>query len=102
MKDAAGNTVDDSANKAALGASVHDTATLTGQSGYSVDSGPTVTYSFFNNSTCATAAAISTLSLHDALPILPDSSVSGALAAGDYSYQATYNGNANYTTKTGS
>src|SRR5205823_1038760 len=95
------NTVDDGLNKAALGTSVHDTASLTGQTGYSVDSGATVSYAFFSNLTCASTPVSSEDKTVTAGELVPNSSASGALAAGDYSYQATYNGNANYTTKLG-
>src|SRR5947209_6102012 len=89
-------------NPAALGSSVHDTAALSGQVGsFSFNSTATVTYAFFMIIGASGTPLISTLSLHDALPIFPDSSATGALAAGDYSYQATYNGNSNYAAKTG-
>src|SRR6185369_350340 len=100
VKDSSGNTVDN-ANPAALGTSVHDTATLSGQVGtFSFNGTATVTYAFFKNNAC-TGTAFSTEDKTVASNgSVPDSS-GQTLGAGDYSYQATYNGNANYSSKTG-
>jgi hypothetical protein len=99
VKDSGGNTVDN-ANPAALGAAVHDTAALSGQVGsFSFDGTATVTYSFFNNNNCSGTAASTENVTVAANGTVPDSSAQ-TLGAGDYSYQATYNGNANYSSKT--
>ena len=74
----------------ALGSSVHDTSTVTGQ----VDSFPisgTVTYRFFLNGTCSAPAFLTwTVNLGE------DSGTVGPLTAGSYSFNASYSGNGNY------
>jgi hypothetical protein len=101
VKDSAGNTVDNN-NPAAAGiTAVHDTATLSGQVGsFSLDGTATVTYSFFNNNACTGTPASTENKTVSALGLVPDSSAQ-ILGAGSYSYQATYNGNANYAQATG-
>jgi hypothetical protein len=100
VKNAAGTTVDN-ANPAALGSSVHDTSSLSGQVGsYSFNGTATVTYAFFKNNGCTGTPFSTESKTVNSNGTVPDSSASGALAAGDYSYQATYNGNANYSPKT--
>ena len=73
------------------GASFHDTSTVVGASGAVTG---TVTYSFFADGTCA-GTPVST----DAVTIagsgaVPNSTTTGALAAGSYSFEATYGGDA--------
>jgi Bacterial Ig-like domain (group 3) len=78
-----------------VGASFHDTATVTGQQANIVPTG-TVTYSFFTNGGCtAPPASTQTVTLN-ANGTVPDSASTGPLAAGDYSFQATYSGDPNY------
>ena len=95
-----GTTVFDAAGHAAwsgtevTGASAYDTSTVSGVSGFTPTG--TVTYSFFANGTC-TGSAISTQTVSLVGGIVPDSSTVGPLAAGSYSFDATYNGDSNYT-----
>src|SRR6202034_800698 len=75
------------------GASFHDTSTVVGASGAATG---TVTYSFFADGTCA-GTPVST----DAVTIagsgaVPNSTTTGALAAGSYSFEATYGGDTTY------
>src|SRR6202034_756648 len=75
------------------GASFHDTSTVVGASGAATG---TVTYSFFADGTCA-GTPVST----DAVTIagsgaVPNSTTTGALAAGSYSFEATYSGDTTY------
>ena len=75
------------------GASAYDTSTVIGVSGFTPTG--TLTYSFFSNGTCAgTATSTQTVTL--AGGIVPNSSSQGPLAAGSYSFVATYNGDSNY------
>ena len=91
VKDANGATVDNDANKAALGTTVHDTATLSGQVGsLSLNGTATVTYSFFKTGDCSGTAFSTEDKTVAANDTVPDSSPNGPLGAGDYSYQATY------------
>ena len=79
------------------GASAYDTATVGPEQDSQVITG-TVTYSFFTNGSCATTG--------DAAPItdtvtlsggtVPNSSTEGPLAAGSYSFLASYSGDSNY------
>jgi stalled ribosome alternative rescue factor ArfA len=79
------------------GSAFHDAATVTGVTGFT----PTgiVTYSFFDNGTC-TGSPSTTLAVALIGGAAPNSSSTGALAAGSYSFQATYNGDTNYGTST--
>ncbi len=79
-------------------ASAYDTATVTG-------SGPTptgtVTYTFFTNGACngtGTSAGTVTLTSTGAVP---NSNTEGPLAAGSYSFRASYSGDSNYGPSTG-
>jgi uncharacterized repeat protein (TIGR01451 family) len=103
VKDSQGNTVDNGAHPAALGTVVHDTATLSGQVGSLGFAGTpgTVTYKLYNTINCTGTAATSQDVTVTNPATVPNSADSSALAAGDYSYQATYNGNANYLSATG-
>ena len=79
------------------GATAQDTATVTGDGGTPTG---TVTYTLYDNATCSSPAAGTgtvTLSGGD----VPASSVTPALEAGSYSYQAIYSGDASYTSRTG-
>jgi uncharacterized repeat protein (TIGR01451 family) len=100
VKDPDGNLVDD-ANPAALGTKVHDTSVLSGKvDGFSFDGTATVTYIFFTSHNCTTGGGTPESVTVASDGSVPDSSETAALGAGTYSYQATYNGNANYTPKT--
>lgn len=77
-----------------LGTAVHDSATV----GTQVDSfviGGTVTYHFFTDSQCEGDSTDETAAVGN------ESSPTGALATGSYSYRADYNGDVNYHSSTG-
>jgi hypothetical protein len=100
VKDAQGATVDDT-HKVAAGSTVHDSATLTGQVGtFSFNGTATVTYRFFTSHDCSGTASTTETKYLNSNGTVPDSSATGQLAAGTYSYQASYSGNANYNPKT--
>ena len=98
-------TVEDSNNlatsTAAINSVVHDSATVSSASGPT----PTgsVTFSFFNNAICSGNAAATSGAL-----ALTSGSVNatgfaqGPLAAGSYSFRASYSGDANYSAVSGS
>src|SRR5439155_521718 len=106
VKDANNATVDNDTHNAALGVTVHDTAALAdGVGGFSFDGTATVTYKLFSNLSCTSEKHTSKLlsSGHKTVtppPTVPDSNAFGPLGSGDYSYQATYNGNGNYNSAT--
>jgi uncharacterized repeat protein (TIGR01451 family) len=84
------------------GASAYDTATVSGQQGQIVPTG-TVTYQLFSGLDCKAGNEIGsaeqvTLQSDGSVP---NSSPTGPLQAGGYSYQAVYSGDANYATSTG-
>jgi hypothetical protein len=96
---ALGAVVDDAGTSApwgggeTVGASAYGTATVTAVEGFAPAG--TVTYSFFTNATCAGAAsATDTVSLSGGN--VPDSTPTGALAAGPQGFQASYSGDGNY------
>ena len=89
--DAASNTGPGRAARR-TGAAAYDTATVLGVSGFAPTG--TVSYLFFTNATCSGSPAPQTVTLSGGL--VPNSSSTGALAAGTYSYDATYSGDANY------
>jgi large repetitive protein len=77
-----------------LGDTVHDTSTVTGTPPAFSPTG-TVSYRFFDNNTCSgdgTAAGGGSIGAN--------SDSEGPLAAGNYSFQATYSGDPNYTGST--
>jgi hypothetical protein len=97
------STVDDAATGSAwagtevTGATAQDTATVTGDGATPTG---TVTYTLYDNGTCSSPEAGTqtvTMSGGD----VPASSVTHALEAGSYSYQAMYSGDAGYTANTG-
>jgi uncharacterized repeat protein (TIGR01451 family) len=95
-------TVFDAATNAAwsgtetTGASAYDTSSVT-FSTTNVAATGTVSYSFFNTINCSgNATAAGTVGLGS------NSSTEGPLAAGNYSFQATYSGDGNFNGKTGS
>jgi uncharacterized repeat protein (TIGR01451 family) len=83
-----------------LGATVSDQATVTGI-GAGTPTG-TVTFTFFTNGTCTgTGTSAGTGTLASGVAMSPDSE--GPLTtAGAYSFRATYNGDSNYLSSTGS
>jgi len=74
-----------------LGTSVHDNATVTGQVGGPAVTG-TVTYNFFKNGGCTGTPFSSSPPVN----VGSESPSTGPLAAGSYSYNATYSGDGNY------
>jgi hypothetical protein len=91
-----------------LGTSVHDTATVEGNPTTPFDPTGTVTYHFYNSIDCTTGEYV-TLNgntwpqpvIITAGGVVPDSQSTGALAAGDYGFQAVYSGDSNYRGSTG-
>src|SRR5256886_9467479 len=84
-----------------LGSSVYDTAALGGKvDSLSFDGTATVSYAFFHNTACTGEAFSSENKTVAADGSVPASSTKSSLGAGDYAFQATYNGNDNYNTKT--
>jgi hypothetical protein len=77
-----------------LGSTVTDQATVSGAvAGFAITG--TVTYNFFKNGGCTGASASS-----NTVPVGSPSGHQGPLAAGDYSFQAIYNGDSNYVGST--
>ncbi len=81
-----------------LGSTVHDQATVTGTR-FGTPTG-TVTFTWFTSAGDCTGASLpaGTVSLEDG--VADPSTSFGPLAAGSYSFQATYNGDANYDAST--
>ncbi len=105
-QDSGGNTIDNGSHPAALGVLAHDTTTLGGKvDSFSLDGTGAVTYVLYSNDSCAPGASnqyvLSSENVNVSSDAAANSSATSALAAGSYSYQATYNGTANYTSKTG-
>jgi hypothetical protein len=76
------------------GGYVHDSATVTGITGF-IPTG-TVTFTWFTNGTCSnTGTAAGTIPL--VARVADPSTAEGPLAPGDYSFQASYSGDDNYT-----
>ncbi len=80
------------------GSQAYDTAMVSGVDGF-VNTG-TVTYYFYSNATCTGDVDGQTVDLADGS--VPNSATTSPLAAGNYSYLATYSGDANYLPATGS
>ncbi|MGA2211225.1 MAG: Ig-like domain-containing protein [Acidimicrobiales bacterium] len=76
------------------GATAYGSSTVTGAPGV-LPTG-TVTYDLFENATCAGNAAITSVETLTGNGSVPTSSSSPALAAGSYSFTATYSGDASY------
>ena len=93
---AAGNTP--VAGPLPAGSSVLDTATVTGVTG--VTPTGTVTYTFFTNGTCTAPGGPPATVTLNANGTVPNSGNHGPLAAGSYSFQAVYGGDANFTGST--
>jgi hypothetical protein len=71
------------------GASAYDTVTVTGSTG---TPGGTVTYTFFANNAC-TGTALTTQTVTLSAGTAPSSNATPALAAGSYSFEASYSSN---------
>jgi stalled ribosome alternative rescue factor ArfA len=84
-----------------LGDIVHDTATVGTQIDGTVISG-TVTYTFFTGGDCTTGTPASAGTVTLAGGLAPISNSEGPLSAGSYAFQATYNGDSNYSASTSS
>jgi len=95
IHDAAHNVV----TSVTLGSTVHDQATVSG-SGFGTPTG-SVTFSFYTASDQCTGTSVGagTVAL-DASGVAHPSTSQGPLAAGSYSFQATYSGDANYNGST--
>ena len=97
-------TVDDALTKGPwdgteqTGASAYDTSTVTSVTG--IRPTGTVIYSFFLTSDCSGSAETQTVTL--SAGNVPNSSTTSPLAAGAYSYMATYGGDGNYSGSSGS
>ena len=101
---AVATTLHNAANNAALpggtpsvplGTSIYDTNVITPSPTTGFTLGGTVTYDFFHNGTCnSTPATTQTVAPNT------QSTATGPLAAGSYSFQATWTGDANYTGNT--
>jgi hypothetical protein len=93
------NTNDRWSGSETTGASAYDTATVSGVGGTTPTG--TVTYSYYSNVTCSnTPVSAQTKTLSSGS--VPNSAATGALNAGSYSYQASYSGDSNYQSSTGS
>ena len=92
VEDKNGSTIDNT-HPAAVGTEVHDTASLTGTTGFSLAEGATVTYHFYTNNNCEGTPTNETVTVA-ANGSVPDSAAQ-TLGAGSYSYSATYNPNTN-------
>ena len=77
------------------GATAYDTATVAGVAG--VTPTGTLTYSYFTNGTCSAPSTSTQAVTLSANGTVPNSTTTAALAAGSYSFDATYSGDANYS-----
>ncbi len=94
LKSTSGTTIG-GGSTVALGTSVYDTVSLTPSPSVTIPTG-SVTYGFFDNLTCAgTAASTQQVTLNGDVTV-PASNATGALTAGNYAFEATYSGDANY------
>lgn len=80
----------------AVGATAYDTDTVTPTTPGGPTPTGTVTYTFFTNGSCDGPGTSQTVTLNGDGTV-PHSSTSLPLAAGDYSYDAVYNGDTNYS-----
>src|SRR5207244_4227185 len=87
-------------NSELAGAAAHDSATVNGQHG-GIPAGGTLTFSFFRNSSCTGSATTTQTVTLDTTGAVPDSNSTGPLVAGNYAFQAGYNGDANYRASLG-
>jgi uncharacterized repeat protein (TIGR01451 family) len=82
-----------------VGASAYDTASVTPSDGFTATG--TVDYTFFTNGDCSGEGSAAGSVTLDQQGNVPNSDPTGLLAAGDYSFQATYSGDDNYKGSTG-
>ena len=75
------------------GASFHDTSTVVGASGVATG---TVTYGLFANGTCTGTPVRTDAATIAVSGAVPNSTTTGPLPAGSYSFDATYSGDATY------
>jgi hypothetical protein len=80
------------------GASAYDTATVTGSAGPPSGS---VSYDYFTNGTCTAPASSSQVVTVGSDGSVPSSPTEGPLAAGSYSFRATFSGGGPYAGSTG-
>jgi hypothetical protein len=85
---------------APIGSTVHDSATVTGTAAGGTPTGD-VTFTFFTGGNCETGTPVAsgTVSL-DANGVAHPSDSQGPLGAGNYAFQATYNGSTTYSEST--
>ena len=83
-----------------IGATAHDTATVTSVGGFTPTG--TLTYSLYTNGTCTGTPAATTTRTLIAGGDVPNSSSTGPLAAGTYSFTGDYSGDTNYLPASGS
>ncbi len=81
-----------------VGAQASDSASLTGPPS-SLPATGTVTYGFYDGATCSGTPTTQTVTLN-ADGTVPDSAATNGLAAGDYSYRASYSGDDSYAPST--
>ena len=82
-----------------LGSTVDDSATVTGTA-FGTPTG-TVTFTWFTTSSECSGDSVAAGTIALVAGVAHPSTAFGPLAAGTYSFRATYNGDANYTTSTG-
>jgi hypothetical protein len=87
-------------NSELVGASAHDTASISGQLAGTAASG-TVTYSLFHNGSCTAPAATTQAVIVSATGGVPGSNSTGSLVKGSYAFRASYSGDPNYSAATG-
>src|SRR5262249_47783581 len=80
------------------GSSAYDTATVTPSDGFTATG--TVSYTFFTNGSCQGAGSPAGTVTLDAAGDRAHTNTEHALAAGNYSFQATYSGDSNYAGST--
>src|SRR5207248_1723561 len=102
VKNHAGATIDNGSNPASLGALAHDTATVSSANNSFTITG-SVAYQLYSGASCASGHEIGAPDTQTmSSGSVPNSGETGALAAGDYSYQGVYSGDGNFKTSTGS
>src|SRR5439155_717169 len=94
--------IDSGSNKAALGSQAHDTASVTSTNNAFTRTG-TLSYQLYTGLSCTSGNELNTANVQTmSTGTVPNSAETAALGAGNYSYQATYSGDGNYATSTGS
>ena len=93
------HTTDIQGTTVPLGSTVHDSATVTGDPAAFTPTG-TVQFWFFENGTCAVDTGIDAGLVNLVGGVAHPSNSFGPLEAGDYSFQAVYSGDENYTGST--